>query len=48
MREFHVTDNQNVTYTYQASDMRMALAVHHQMRGTDPIRAELVYADEAG
>lgn len=42
MHEYMLTDRQGDEYTYEASDMRMALVVHHQIVGTEVLRAEII------
>lgn len=42
MHEYMLTDDQGDDYSYKASDMRMALTVHHQIVGTDVQKAELI------
>jgi hypothetical protein len=38
MHDFEVKDEKGNEYTYQASDMRMALVVHHQLYGTEAVK----------
>jgi hypothetical protein len=42
MDQYQVTDERDDTYYYEASDMRMALVVHHQLVGTESIRCERI------
>lgn len=42
MKEYMLTDDQGNDYSYQATDMRMALVVHQQIRGTEIQKAELI------
>jgi hypothetical protein len=42
MNEYMLTDDQGDEHSYQASDMRMALTVHHQIVGTDVVKAESI------
>lgn len=34
---FHLRDERGEFYDYEATDMRMALAVHQGLRGTEPL-----------
>lgn len=42
MSEYMLTDGQGDEYSYQASDMRMAITVHEQIVGTTVVRARLI------
>ena len=41
MSEYMLTDDQGDEYSYEASDMRMALTVHQQIVGTNVVKAEV-------
>jgi hypothetical protein len=34
---FHLRDERGEFYDYEATDMRVALAVHQELRGTEPL-----------
>ena len=40
MKTYRVVDDRGEQFRYDATDMRMALVVHHELRGTDPVLAE--------
>lgn len=40
MREYLLTDDQGDSYSYEASDLPMALVVHQQLYGTNIQKAE--------
>lgn len=42
MNEYVLTDDQGDEFTYNATDMRMALVVHEQLHGTVVQKAEQV------
>lgn len=46
MNRYKVTDAAGTKYTYEATDMRMALVVHHQCWGTEVVKAKLASAAE--
>jgi hypothetical protein len=42
MHEYMLTDDQGDEYSYQATDMRMAITVHEQLVGSDVQKAEQI------
>lgn len=42
MNEYMLTDDQGDEYSYAASDLATALAVHHQIHGTNIQKAEQI------
>lgn len=42
MHEYMLTDDQGGEYSYQASDMRMAITVHEQFVGSNVQKAEQI------
>jgi hypothetical protein len=41
MKRFRIVDERGNKFTYAATDMRMALAVHYQLHGTDVAKAKV-------